>query len=391
MAAQSQKAWNTGYYSVLSVQVPRHAARAVGILLVDSSDQLHYKISDVIFSSDEDVIEFWQYFVDDFPSMIDHQGGLATLRFLADVSSNFIQMGPIMPHAVDHPEAEIKVLYEQLVLAERQRQGGANVDELLMARITLSAITQARQNLPNTAANCVEVLRFYKSGSVEFEPLEQLIGKDPSMTAQIIRLANLGAHSMGGHVRSVRDALIRIGTDKAIGYLIGFSLRPLYSTPSLQSVWKNSLACRTIATHFATLSKLESPHECGLMALVADIGKIALLSVPEYESSYWQLRRAGQLPLTCEQMLCGRTHAEISADILEDWCFPVDMIEAVRFHHKPSGVRSAGAAVLYMSECWPMNVDAECNIDEYRAAIAMLSLPDSLNDPPDDLSVALLA
>ncbi len=122
-----------------------------------------------------------------------------------------------------------------------------------------------------------------------------------------------------------------------------------------------------------------SVDEASLAALVHDIGQIALVALGErFENQYRQLRSEGLYPVEIEQRLCGLSHAEIGADLLSDWHFPGDLVEAVRYHHSPSRSRSALAGVLYIAESWADSHEDVYGIAEHSHALKRLRL-DSAN------------
>jgi len=46
-----------------------------------------------------------------------------------------------------------------------------------------------------------------------------------------------------------------------------------------------------------------------------------------------------------ENMALGTDHAEIGAQILSQWSFPQDIVNAVRFHHNPDSVHDANMQI----------------------------------------------
>jgi HD-like signal output (HDOD) protein len=48
--------------------------------------------------------------------------------------------------------------------------------------------------------------------------------------------------------------------------------------------------------------------------------------------------------------LSGRCHGEVGAETLAQWKFPADIIEAVRWHHRPECSSLPLAALLYLAE-----------------------------------------
>ena len=59
----------------------------------------------------------------------------------------------------------------------------------------------------------------------------------------------------------------------------------------------------------------------------------------------------GGCPLAeVEMCLSGRSHAEVGAETLTQWKFPLDIVEAARWHHRPECSSSPLASLLYLAE-----------------------------------------
>lgn len=374
MAVGASAAIQQGLYTVLSVRMPAQTAKAVGIILIDELDRAYVRLSDALFTTDEDILEVWAHMLDTLHAYSQELGGEGLLRLLEATASNFLEIGPIAHHSIDDPQAQVNLLYDRYVVSRdtssspRLSKTGSEVKPYSYADIT-----RARQVIPSTGSNAVHLVLAYRAGDLGIARLERFVEGDPSLAAQIVRLANLSGHSRG-QIRSVRQALIQIGIDVAIGYIMALTLKPLYSSPALRGVWAASLQCRAMAVELATLLGVDNPQEHALIALIADLGKVVLISLDGYEQRYQHLRAAGNTPLVCEHILCGSTHAEVSAAVLADWSFPADMVESVRHHHTPTGKVSIGASIAYVATCTVESLETECDLEEHRAACQNLNL-----------------
>jgi HD-like signal output (HDOD) protein len=48
--------------------------------------------------------------------------------------------------------------------------------------------------------------------------------------------------------------------------------------------------------------------------------------------------------------LSGRSHSEVGAETLTQWKFPLEIVEAVRWHHRPERSSLPMASLLYLAE-----------------------------------------
>jgi HD-like signal output (HDOD) protein len=93
------------------------------------------------------------------------------------------------------------------------------------------------------------------------------------------------------------------------------------------------------------------PGEAYLAGLLHDVGRIALLSVPLWDSARLEGLTANGCPqVYAEDLLLRTDHAEIGSQIAEYWRLPEAMASAIRHHHRPEKADLAMAHVLYLAE-----------------------------------------
>jgi putative nucleotidyltransferase with HDIG domain len=218
---------------------------------------------------------------------------------------------------------------------------------------TTDEIYAVREKLPISRVVGVQLLKALQSPTSSLTDIEGIVNKDPALAAHLMNLANAGLPSYRPFAKSIREALVQVGLDQARVHIWAVCMRTLYTTPQLQRVWNHSLDAVEIVREVCRIAGIAQSDEASLAALVHDIGQIALAVLGErFENRYRQLRNEGLYPVEIEQRLCGLSHAEIGADLLSDWHFPADLVEAVRCHHSPSKSRSALTDVLYIAESW---------------------------------------
>jgi len=130
-----------------------------------------------------------------------------------------------------------------------------------------------------------------------------------------------------------------------------------------------------MARGLAKLLGQADPEAAFLAGLVHDIGRLAISLLPEhFQARYTHLYREGCEVCLVEQVLCGATHAEFGANAMERWRFPQNLVEAVRFHHRPEQTNSALAAVLYLTERAINPEEAPPSLARSKAALGRLRI-----------------
>jgi HD-like signal output (HDOD) protein len=85
--------------------------------------------------------------------------------------------------------------------------------------------------------------------------------------------------------------------------------------------------------------------------LIHDIGRLAFAIMPAaFQERFQRLTDGGCPPAEVEMCLSGRCHGEVGAETLTQWKFPPEIIEAVRWHHRPERSSLPLSSLLYLAE-----------------------------------------
>jgi putative nucleotidyltransferase with HDIG domain len=110
---------------------------------------------------------------------------------------------------------------------------------------------------------------------------------------------------------------------------MGWDLRPL-------NLWQHSIMVSSVAVGLAKHKNLSDTSDIFTSALLHDVGKLALGKfVKEHLDVIKEIISTGVPVTVAENMVLETDHAEIGSKILENWSFPSNVVNAVRFHHNP--------------------------------------------------------
>jgi len=249
------------------------------------------------------------------------------------------------------------------------------VPEHAQQRFSAEQIIVARDRLPISRVVGVQALAALQKESSSLPDIEAIVSKDPVLSAHLVKVANSALLSFGHEARTVAQAIARVGFERTRLHIWGMSMKRLFSSPSLKEIWEHSVRAAQVTRRLAEMTRVVAPDEASLAALVHDIGQIVLSNLGEsFERSSVALRRQGRYRIDIERQLCGSSHAEIGADLLEAWAFPEYMVEAVRYHHAPSKSSLALPALLYVTESWMENDEDVYDPREHSSALRHLGL-----------------
>jgi len=216
---------------------------------------------------------------------------------------------------------------------------------------TRAELDRAIASLPVFPAAGQRALQLLISENWSIPDLEFIAASDPVLASDLIRVCNSCLFCRREPVTTLGHAIAYLGSERASAVLIAASVKRLFTTPQLREIWNHSIEASEIARNLAAISGRANAEEAFLGGLVHDIGRLATALLPaKYQSTSARLLREGCELSLVERALCGSTHAELGATALQRWNFPRNLIEAVRFHHRPEACESSLAAVLYLTE-----------------------------------------
>jgi HD-like signal output (HDOD) protein len=188
-------------------------------------------------------------------------------------------------------------------------------------------------------------------------------------------VANSALYGRAHRASTVARAIASIGVIEARKVMLAAAMRPLFASAGLGSVWSHSLMSAPLCAALAAHTGLLSPEEGLVLGLVHDIGAVAVQFLPrDALVTHRNLVEGGCPPTYVERLLLGRDHGEIGADLIAQWHFPEEFIDAVRFHHQPERSPSKLASLAYLAEFWSGRDEDLPSFGRVEACLARVDL-----------------
>lgn len=192
-------------------------------------------------------------------------------------------------------------------------------------------------NLPVFPRAAHELQKVLSDEKVSIEEIASIIQKDQALAGQMLKLANSAFFSGLSRVRTIKDAILRLGLNQVFSCLVATAQQNLYKSGNsvidgyLQSLWKHALA--TAKGSKWLLQKIgyrELSDEAFLAGLLHDIGKLLLLKVIETINA--KHLEAGMSEVFIQEIL-DSMHVEQGFSLLEEWSIPSVYCRVARDHH----------------------------------------------------------
>ncbi len=212
-----------------------------------------------------------------------------------------------------------------------------------ITRLTAQEVAAAVAELPAMPSSITEVIAACDDHDMTVGQLSQVILRDQSLTANILKLANSAFYGHARRVTTVTEAVVLLGFSAIKSLAISSHTSRLLSGAlpgyGLQQgeLWKHSIAVAFTARRLAVEVQLAPVEEAFVAGLLHDIGKTILSSY--MENAFDEVTRIAQerrMPFhEVERDLLGFDHAELGAHVAVAWSFPAELEEAIRCHHAP--------------------------------------------------------
>jgi putative nucleotidyltransferase with HDIG domain len=199
------------------------------------------------------------------------------------------------------------------------------------------------RSFPGMPATAGKLLPMLKDPDTDNAKIEDVLRYDPGLTANILKLTNSAYFGIPTKVSSVRQAIMLLGWKRLIQLVMTMCMSDLmkdsvagYDLPKGE-LWRHSIAVSVASDVLVRGLEISEADEVFTAALLHDIGKLVLGDYVKEDMPKIDAMVAKGISFeVAEYIVLGTDHAEIGANILKNWSFPIPLVEAVHWHHDPN-------------------------------------------------------
>jgi len=201
-------------------------------------------------------------------------------------------------------------------------------------------------SVPPLPSASTEVIRLLRDPEAPSSKVAQAIEYDPSLTMNILRLANSTSFGFPQSVSTVKEAFFRLGPKKGFQSVLDATIGKIAEIPcngyevSSAELWEHLIGSAIASRRIAQALDIRPPEHTFTAALTHDIGKVVLGTFVEVNAeTILALALEEKISFEkAEQRVLGIDHAEVGAFLLGHWNLPESLIEVVRWHHQPEKI-----------------------------------------------------
>lgn len=173
-----------------------------------------------------------------------------------------------------------------------------------------------------------------------YRRISDIVCADTALVTRVLALANSALYGPVSQIRSVDQALLRLGTRRFHTLVLTAALRQLLfelgadQWQQLRDFWRHSLTTALTARALATLTRFPEPDQAFMLGLLHNVGELIALKTPAGETRQHYLNH----------------QCDIAAELVRAWGLGSMAADAMRYQHAmPSEIRDAGHLVKLIS------------------------------------------
>jgi putative nucleotidyltransferase with HDIG domain len=191
--------------------------------------------------------------------------------------------------------------------------------------------------LPTVPVILKKLLGVIENPKVSLNEIGSFISNDPVLTSRVLKMVNSPIYGFPCRIYSVNQSLILLGLNIVKGMLLGISVFDAMQK-TMMGLWEHSMGCAITARKIAQKKGIKDTEEVSIAALLHDIGKVVLgLRFPkEYKNLIIDAERQEIFIIEAEKNHFFIDHADAGGWIAHKWNFPKNLVEVIKYHHKPN-------------------------------------------------------
>jgi HD-like signal output (HDOD) protein len=221
----------------------------------------------------------------------------------------------------------------------------------ILGRPAIRELVGKLQGLPSTTQSYHALSEAIAEPNAHSDRIAEIVSEDQALSVKTMQIVNSALFRRSTPISSIHAAVPFVGLEMIKSLALSACLfNALEASPAANRLLKDLQARSMRRAQFARvlLEGSRLGHEAFTTALLLDVGEAVLaLGSPERYQQLIALARARALPgYEIEPEIFGAAHPEVGAYLLGLWGLPIELIEAVAYHHRPSLVAHGQTEVL---------------------------------------------
>ena len=195
--------------------------------------------------------------------------------------------------------------------------------------------------LPTIPTFVSELLILCDDPKSSISQMSDKVKGDPSLSADILKLANSAGFATNKRINTINEALTRVGLSNFKYILLAATTQRIMDQryKKFEQIWQHSMKVAYYSRILAQCFKMNSQVEqIFITALLHDLGKLVLLAVDSdltIKIADFVKSHGIRTTTILEEISIGISHSSIGKLIAEKWNFTDFIIQGIAYHHSP--------------------------------------------------------
>lgn len=247
-----------------------------------------------------------------------------------------------------------------------------------MSKASLEQIVRKVRDMPSLPDTMMQIIGLTEDPESTVKDLEEVILKDQTLTSKVLQLANSTHYGYSRRISTISEATVLLGFQAIKSIALASSVNkilvkelPGYGLKK-NMLWEQSQSCAIIARFIAKKLRIKNinPEEAYIAGLLRDIGKVILnyYVTNEFYQIVEIVQSGEKTFLEAEKEVLGFDHGQIGAKVAEKWNFPVDLVEAIAYHHIPQEAKNNPTlvSIIHIADTIVMMLGIDLGIDSLK-------------------------
>jgi putative nucleotidyltransferase with HDIG domain len=208
-------------------------------------------------------------------------------------------------------------------------------------------VLETLHRLPAMSEPVLRVIQLAGDPDASADELADSIRSEPTLAADVLRVANSAYYGVPGQVTTVRMGVILLGMATIRSLAMMAAAHTWMDQPELhgkrgREIWDHLLTTAMYASELARRYAPAYQEEAFCCGLLHDLGKIALLTAlgKQYDNTLSVAAQRNMPDVAAERMAFGFDHEAIGLALARRWRLPEMLCEVIGFHHDPRNAES---------------------------------------------------
>lgn len=208
---------------------------------------------------------------------------------------------------------------------------------------SLKLHVQKIENLPTLPLIAQEILAVTDDNLASLKKLEQITENDPAISAKILSTANSAFFGFKSPVKTIGNAILRIGFDNVRSIAIGIAIMTILNDGNRRDkavykrIFSHSLSTGIVSKILSKYLQLGIEDEAFIGGILHDIGFLVLSKYfpDSFHNVFNEFEKGTSLP-EAEKLVLEFSHMDIGYWLVKQWSLPENVLAATLFHHMPA-------------------------------------------------------